>query len=180
MSYVCTGARVFVPGLTSRNAETIAWKSILERHIRDAYGEPRPLCRRDMLYRVLAFTGSSAATWSFDKPALFLEVVVGSVGTEKRLVVTDKRIFEHGNVVLHEALEALISIAFNNKYYSIELPMSETEEIELDAETTLELFGFQLTAHRIDSPVAASVYHWYLPRDSSLAAWPPQGEFPHK
>lgn len=180
MSYVCTGARVFVPGLPSRTAETSAWGHVLEGHVRRTYETLLPhLYWKDLLFRVLAFSGSEGASWTYNKPALFLEILVGSTGTEKRLIVSDKRLFQHARQAFPETVAALIEIAQEMGYYSIELSLLENEEIELDAASTLALFGFKLTATRVgDALLAPNVYTWYSSRRRALVRWPPDDATP--
>lgn len=179
MSYVCTGARVFVPGLASHASETTAWLKFLEGQIRTVYGPGRMLYWEHMLYRVLAFSAKGHAHWEFDDvPALFLEVLVGSMGTERRLIVSDKRLYQRARQAFPEVVASLVEIATENNYFSIELPLLETEEIELDVAPTLSLFGFQLIARRTDNSLASNVYRWYSPRRRALVTWPPDDTFP--
>lgn len=179
MSYVCTGAHVFVPGLPSHSEETTTWLEFLQDHIQTVYGPGRMLYWEHLLYRVLAFSTEGQARWVFEEtPALFLEVLVGSIGKERRLIVSDKRIFPYAKQAFPEAIAALIEIAKVNRYFSIELPLLETEEIELDAKPLLELLGFKQTTTRADSPLAANVYCWYSSQKRNLATWPPDDTFP--
>ena len=179
MSYVCTGARVFVPGLASHASETAAWRSFLEGQIRTVYGPSRMLYWEHMLYRVLAFSATGQKKWEFDDvPALFLEVLVGSMGTERRLIVSDKRLYQRARQAFPEVVASLVEIATENNYLSIELPLLETEEIELDVTATFSLFGFQLIARRTDNSLASNVYRWYSPRRRALVTWPPDDAYP--
>ncbi len=179
MSYVCTGARVFVPGLPSRSTETATWWRVLEGHLKKVYATQQPhLYWKDRLFRVLAFAGTSQSNWMFDQPALFLEVLVGSIGAEHRLIVSDKRLFQRAKQAFPEVVASLVEIATEMDYYSIELPLLETEEIELDVEATLRLFGFQLSATRTKGLLAPNVYHWYSSRRRALVIWPPDDATP--
>jgi hypothetical protein len=132
-----------------------------------------------MLYRVLAFSAKGQAHWEFDDvPALFLEVLVGSMGTERRLIVSDKRLYQRARQAFPEAVASLVEIATENNYLSIEFPLLETEEIELDVASTLSLFGFQLIARRTGNSLASNVYRWYSPRQRALVTWPPDDACP--
>ena len=179
MSYVCTGARVFVPGLASHASETTAWLKFLEGQIRTVYGPGRMLYWEHMLYRVLAFSATGQKKWEFDDvPALFLEVLVGSMGTERRLIVSDKRLYQRARQAFPEVVASLVEIATENGYFSIELPLLEIEEIGLDASATLSLFGFRLEAKRTESLLASNIYRWYSPRRRALITWPPDDATP--